>query len=640
MYKFFGDWLKKNSKLILNAKGLGLPEITLAGALLGGLVLVSMQISKLGNQSVQRINREQSILNLNQEILGTLNDPRACKHTILSVGSNIGLASITGSSYVEISSIKNKENQLAYTADANSGSQKDFVRLKRLYITNYNSGTKMAQLKLEYSYTGANNTVTKTKSSNLSIVSDATETNVAACMLKTVASSYSDSTPPTVTINRASTQPDLTATLPIVYDVVFSEMIDIASFTTDDITQTGSATVSEWTIVNSGDNKKFTLSATAVSVSGTIAPILNAGKVHDLVGNDNLISTGANKLVTYQPPAKLEWMSPANNYNFGTQGIDTSPVSFTLKNTGGFSTSTFSVSQTGSFPPFEIVSNNCLSTTLGPGGECVVQVRFLGASSAMAYTSYTGGLTVTTASGGTASISFTGTIPPGDVSWDMGGIYPSNPHYYGSHYAASSIYTYRLINTWSGYTGVISITLTGNSSRWEKISDSCHGIRLAPVNGSCTVQLRFKGDYANGVGSFYGSLTAQSSLSGIDDYVLYGTVIQPPAAIIFTSTPANPDNFGTTNVNVTKQYTLYNNSAGTSTAISVSKTGTNPSAWTLGTEATACHGKTLTAGASCTITLTFTASSLTNGSYSSTISYSASTGGSGSVNVSGTVGTP
>jgi len=631
---------RKKRVLLSNQKGLGLPEVIVSGALLSGLVLVSMQISKISNEGVRRINREQTILNFNQEITGTLSDPRACKNTLVAVGNNLTLSSITGSSALEINQINNKENQPAFIANVNSGSVKEFVKLKRIYLTNYNSSTQIAQLKFEYTYVGnSNNSVIKTKSTNLTIVPDSSQNYISTCMLKSVASTVTDFISPTVTINRSSTQADLTATLPINYDVTFSEMIDISSFTASDINQTGTATVDQWTIVNSGDNKNFTLSATTVSVAGTIAPVLNAGKVHDLAGNNNSVSTGANSLVNYQPPAKLEWRNPANDYNFGTHGADSSSVSFTLKNVGGFNTSTFSVSSNGNYPPFQIFSNNCLSISLGPGGECIVQVKLLGATSSMAAGTYSGGLTTTADPGGTANINFTGTIPPGNIIWNTGGVYPSNPHNYESHYEMSSVYTYRLQNNGAGYTGIISISLTGNATRWEKVSDSCNGNRIAPA-GFCTVQLRFKGDYANGTGTFSANLTAQTTNGGTVSYTLTGTVIQPPAAIIFTATPPNPDSFGTTNVNVTKQYTLLNNSAGNSTAISISKTGSNPSAWTLGTEASACNGKTLAAGASCTINLTFTASTLANGSYSSTISYSASTGGSGSVNVSGTVGTP
>lgn len=110
---------------------------------------------------------------------------------------------------------------------------------------------------------------------------------------------YNDTTFPTVTINRASGQASSTSILPISFSVVFSEPINISTFVVADITQNGTATGVTWSITDSGDHKNFTLSATAVSSAGTIIPSLDAGKVTDLVGNNNIASTSTDSTVTF-----------------------------------------------------------------------------------------------------------------------------------------------------------------------------------------------------------------------------------------------------------------------------------------------------------------------------------------------------
>jgi len=627
-------------KRFLNARGLGLPEVVLSGALLAGLVMVSMHISKMSNKGIQKINRENSILNLHQEIIGEFMDPKACQNSLFSNGSPVPLSSFSGTSQKDLSSIKNKDGFEAFKVGASTGTIKDFIKVKRIYLSSYNSSTKMAQLKFDYSFLSLENKEqNKSKTINVTIVPDSTNTYAKYCMLKSVANDFTDYTSPTVTINRAPTQLDPTSITPIIFDVIFSEVIDISSFTTNDITQSGTATVTSWTITNSGDNKKFTLQANGVSVSGTVIPILNAAKVQDLAGNDNIASTGTNKSVTFLLPAQLEWISPANNYNFGNLGTDSTSISFTLKNTGGMSTTSFSAISTGSFGPFNITSNGCTSVVLGPNGQCVVSVNFQAGSSGMNPGNYSGGLTTTSNSAGTPVINFSGTIASGSLAWNTTSPNPANPHDYGSHYALSSIYTYILRNSGLGYTGTISTSQSGTTARWEKLTDNCHGIRLAPA-GTCSIQMRFKGDYANGVGSFNSSLIAASTNGGTVTYNLSGTVTYPPANLAFVTVPPNPDSYGSTTTNVTRQYTVKNNSDGPSSTISITNSQSYANAWSLGTEPTACAGKTLIAQATCTITLTFNAASLPATNYTASYTFSATNGGSRTVNVSGTVSSP
>ncbi len=110
---------------------------------------------------------------------------------------------------------------------------------------------------------------------------------------------YNDTTPPTVTINKALTQASPTSVLPINFSVAFFEPINTGTFTVDDINQTGTATGITWSITDSGDHTNFTLSATAVNTAGTLIPSLGAGKVTDLAGNNNAASTSTDNTVTF-----------------------------------------------------------------------------------------------------------------------------------------------------------------------------------------------------------------------------------------------------------------------------------------------------------------------------------------------------
>jgi len=117
---------------------------------------------------------------------------------------------------------------------------------------------------------------------------------------------YSDAVAPTLTINQASGQSDPATTLPVNFLVVFSEPINVSTLTSSDVTQSGTATGITWSIIDSGDHRNFTLSATAVTGIGTIIPSILANQVTDVTGNGNtLASTSTDNSVTYTPTASI-----------------------------------------------------------------------------------------------------------------------------------------------------------------------------------------------------------------------------------------------------------------------------------------------------------------------------------------------
>jgi hypothetical protein len=90
--------------------------------------------------------------------------------------------------------------------------------------------------------------------------------------------------------------------------------------------------------------------------------------------------------------------------------------------------------------------------------------------------------------------------------------------------------------------------------------------------------------------------------------------------------PPNPDDYGSTSVNVTHTYTLRNIGDIISSSITISTLTGTPAAWLKGADT--CSGNTLAPAAECTVQWTFLGGELPSGSYSTLLKGSASTGGS------------
>jgi hypothetical protein len=124
--------------------------------------------------------------------------------------------------------------------------------------------------------------------------------DAAACVADPKCVQMNDITPPTVTVNQQpiAVQPDPAFAFPVKFDVVFSEAINVGTFTTSDITQNGTATGITWSIADSGDHMNFVISATSVTGFGTIIPTIAANRVTDLVGNGNTVLPSTDNSVT------------------------------------------------------------------------------------------------------------------------------------------------------------------------------------------------------------------------------------------------------------------------------------------------------------------------------------------------------
>ncbi len=107
-----------------------------------------------------------------------------------------------------------------------------------------------------------------------------------------------DNTAPTVTVNQNAAQDDPTDTLPVVFDVTFSE--PVGAFAGSAVQNAGTAPGVTFSVSGSGDT--YTIQATRVNDEGTISPRIPAGVTSDPAGNPNALSAnGPDNFVQVYP---------------------------------------------------------------------------------------------------------------------------------------------------------------------------------------------------------------------------------------------------------------------------------------------------------------------------------------------------
>ncbi len=151
-----------------------------------------------------------------------------------------------------------------------------------------------------------------------------------------------DVTPPTVTINQASTQSDPTNASPIVFDVVFSE--PVTGFTGSDVDLTSSTAPGTLVAAVSGSGATYQVSVSGMTDSGLVVASLPSDSAVDAANNANEVSTSTDNSVIYDvtdPTVTVEQaatqidptrMSPINfevTFDEPVTGFDTSDIDFT-----------------------------------------------------------------------------------------------------------------------------------------------------------------------------------------------------------------------------------------------------------------------------------------------------------------------
>ena len=131
-----------------------------------------------------------------------------------------------------------------------------------------------------------------------------------------------DATPPTVTINQATTQVDPTTTAPINFTVEFSETV--SDFATGDVTLGGTAGATTATVTGSGTT--YNVAVSGMTTDGTVTTTIAAGAATDAVGNVNEASTSTDNSVTYDAPLTVT-INQASGQSDPTKN---SPINFTV----------------------------------------------------------------------------------------------------------------------------------------------------------------------------------------------------------------------------------------------------------------------------------------------------------------------
>jgi hypothetical protein len=164
-------------------------------------------------------------------------------------------------------------------------------------ISGMTNGTVIAALAAGVATDAAGNTSTASTSSDNTVTFDV------------------DTTPPTVTINQASTQSDPTGNSPILFTVVFSEPVN--GFSDADVTISGTAGGTKAAAV-SGGSSSYTVAVSGMTSEGTVVATIAAGVATDAAGNLNTASTSTDNSVTFAtappPVTRIEDNDPAVTY--------------------------------------------------------------------------------------------------------------------------------------------------------------------------------------------------------------------------------------------------------------------------------------------------------------------------------------
>src|SRR5439155_214039 len=105
-----------------------------------------------------------------------------------------------------------------------------------------------------------------------------------------------DTIAPTVTSNQEASQADPTNAPPTHFTVGYSEAV--TGFGTSGVTLTGTASPSSDT-VSLVSGTTYDVSVSGMTSNGTVLASVKAGAAHDAAGNNSLISTSTDNIVTY-----------------------------------------------------------------------------------------------------------------------------------------------------------------------------------------------------------------------------------------------------------------------------------------------------------------------------------------------------
>jgi hypothetical protein len=149
----------------------------------------------------------------------------------------------------------------------------------------------------------------------------------------------SDTTRPTVTIDKASGQADPTNTSPINFTAVFSK--PVSGFSGAGVTISGTAGGTK-TVTVSGGPSTYNVAVSGMTTSGTVIATIPAGVAQDAAGNLNTASTSTNNSVTFTTVSPIVLENQQLGSGNWQMGLSSSfrPADDTVKQIKGYASAT------------------------------------------------------------------------------------------------------------------------------------------------------------------------------------------------------------------------------------------------------------------------------------------------------------
>ncbi len=320
-------------------------------------------------------------------------------------------------------------------------------------------------------------------------------------------------------------------------------------------------------------------------------------------------------------PAMLSIDRTSHQFGSVTLGQTSPPTMFTITNTGdvatGLLTPTLAGTNAADFVP---PTSGCMSK-LQPGQTCMVEVTF----APMSAGTKTATLTIAGAPGGSVAASLEGQgVALGALTVStslsaLGNVIVGQ--------TSTLVSTFTVTNTGGTPSGALVLQAAGSDpAEFTRSMDQCTGVQLA-AGASCTFQVRFS---PLSIGAKASLIQINGNPGGTVAGSVTGTGIAPASLVIV---PLQND-FGTVVVgqsSATLTATLLNTGGAPTGVLAQTLTGAGAAMFTApGT----CNGATLAGGTSCTVTITFTPTSV--GGHAALLSFTGAPGGSVATTLGGT----
>lgn len=290
-------------------------------------------------------------------------------------------------------------------------------------------------------------------------------------------------------------------------------------------------------------------------------------------------------------------MTPATQ-NFGDVviGQTSTATTFTVMNTGTAPSSALTVSLSGgSAADFSIGANTCAGMTLATGAMCTVSVTFNPSGGSPRSSSAT-----LTAMGGTASAS---SALSGRAVADVGFTVSPTPFSFGTTAVGTptTAHSFTVTNTGGVASGMLSVSLGGlDATQFTIGTDDCTGMTL-PAAGTCTIDVTYSPTSA---GDHAAMLSVAASPGGTANAAITGRA-QVPAALLMVPSSRNFGSVVSGSMSTSVDFQVRNTGGVATSNITAALSGADASEFAIVSDL--CSGAPLAGGATCTISVQFTA---------------------------------